>query len=45
LYEQEQFQTVKIKDFPITRQELEAFNYRIGDVMDSVGGKRPDWYA
>lgn len=45
LYEQEQFKTVKIKDFPISRQELEAFNYRVGDVMGSVGGKRPDWYA
>lgn len=24
---------------------MEAFNYRISDVVSSVGGKRADWYA
>ncbi len=24
---------------------MEAFEYRISDILGSVGGKKPDWYA
>ncbi len=24
---------------------MEAFQYRISDVIDNIAGKRPDWYA
>lgn len=38
------FETVKSKEFPISKKELEAFKYRITDVWQSLGNHKVDMY-
>lgn len=38
------FETVKSKEFPISKKELEAFRYRINDVFMNLGPHKVEMY-
>ena len=38
------FESVKVKEFPISKKELEAFRYRIQDVFMTLGNNKVDLF-
>ena len=43
-YENNMFESVKAKQYPITKKELEVFRYRISDVFMNLGPHKVEMF-